>query len=348
MEWAVRPWASQQDLEHFYAATFELAKTYRFTPQQLAEWPESRLYEEHRADLASIDFRSPDRGLLLAETKSGAFLGVVWVATRGRGDAWDRCDRLPAWVYDIQVSPQYRRHGIGKALMLAAEDWAREHGHCEIGLHTIPQLQGAVTLYTSLGYQDDALVVGKTPRLTEHPEVPQGIEIVRWRQEMGGGMLTPMWELRGQVFGDLTAHDHIERQAEAKTALYPHFKPTLPVAEPGYITLVAQDMDRGKAYAGGLVARNLDGAWWILELGVVPLWRRRGIARALLQCLEGLSLSEGRSDLKAFHNVRCREVGALLASEGYGVTDYYMRKPVSPTPWRSSASYLPGRHYGDR
>lgn len=41
-----------------------------------------------------------------------------------------------AWVEDLAVSPQGRSTGIGKALLDAAKNWARDHGAVRLGLES--------------------------------------------------------------------------------------------------------------------------------------------------------------------------------------------------------------------
>jgi len=43
---------------------------------------------------------------------------------------------LRCWVEDLAVDPERRSEGIGKALMDAAKDWAREHGATHFELDT--------------------------------------------------------------------------------------------------------------------------------------------------------------------------------------------------------------------
>ena len=103
MDYRIRAWRNQADLNNFHATSFALAKVHTFTPDQLDTLTESELYARHCAELATIDFATPQRQLLIAETNDGSFAGVVWVATREQGDPWDRVDQLPAWVYDLEV-----------------------------------------------------------------------------------------------------------------------------------------------------------------------------------------------------------------------------------------------------
>jgi ribosomal protein S18 acetylase RimI-like enzyme len=62
-------------------------------------------------------------------------------------------DPLMAWVNDVEVDPQYRGRGYGRAAMLLAEREARARGMTSLGLNVHGQNTAARSLYTSLGYQ---------------------------------------------------------------------------------------------------------------------------------------------------------------------------------------------------
>ena len=57
----------------------------------------------------------------------------------------------------IMVAAGYRRRGVGRALMLAAEDWAREAGVRKLELHVLPGNEAAIALYESLGYRREGV-----------------------------------------------------------------------------------------------------------------------------------------------------------------------------------------------
>ena len=57
----------------------------------------------------------------------------------------------------LMVAKDHRREGIGRALMEAAEDWAREVGVRKLELHVFPYNEAAIALYETLGYEREGL-----------------------------------------------------------------------------------------------------------------------------------------------------------------------------------------------
>jgi GNAT superfamily N-acetyltransferase len=62
-----------------------------------------------------------------------------------------------AWVEEIMVQAEMRRHGVGESLMNAFEGWAKSRGSKLIGLAT----RRAAAFYTALGYDESAIFFRK-------------------------------------------------------------------------------------------------------------------------------------------------------------------------------------------
>ena len=57
----------------------------------------------------------------------------------------------------VMVARGHRRRGAGRALMHAAEAWARRAGVTKIELHVFPHNAPAIALYEGLGYEREGL-----------------------------------------------------------------------------------------------------------------------------------------------------------------------------------------------
>jgi aminoglycoside 6'-N-acetyltransferase len=100
-----------------------------------------------------------DEGLVAVA--DGRVVGMIelWLR-RPRDPDGARIARLGADL-GISVAPEWRGRGVGTALMLAGEAWAREHGVSQMVLDLSVANDGARRLYERLGYEIDALHMDK-------------------------------------------------------------------------------------------------------------------------------------------------------------------------------------------
>ncbi len=86
--------------------------------------------------------------MLMAETTKGESVGFLWLALeRNPGSGGG------AWIYDIEILPNHRGQGFGRALLKVAEAEAVAHGVDTIGLNVFGRNSVARNLYASAGYQ---------------------------------------------------------------------------------------------------------------------------------------------------------------------------------------------------
>ncbi len=89
--------------------------------------------------------------ILVAENEDLALLGFCQMYP-----SFCSVEAIPIYVlYDLYIAFERRRHGVGRALMLAAEARARENGMGRIDLATARSNAAAQALYESLGWRRD-------------------------------------------------------------------------------------------------------------------------------------------------------------------------------------------------
>jgi len=82
-------------------------------------------------------------------------VGYLWLAER------DSQGRQVLWIYDIQIEERFRRRGLGRTTMGLVEKQARERGLARVELNVFGGNEVARGLYRSLGYEENAVWMGK-------------------------------------------------------------------------------------------------------------------------------------------------------------------------------------------
>ena len=128
----------------------QIVGAYRSDPEQTLARARTQF-----AELLPSGLASPGVYLMVAVDADDAAVGVLWLAAR---------ESAPhtAYVYDVEVAEGRRGEGLGRAIMLAAEDLARAEGFTEMGLNVFGPNTVARRLYESLGYTVDSLNLSKT------------------------------------------------------------------------------------------------------------------------------------------------------------------------------------------
>jgi ribosomal protein S18 acetylase RimI-like enzyme len=119
-----------------------------------ADWPSENSF------LASVERLVDDPAteyLLGAPGKGDAAAGVVQL--RYRWSVWRASE--DCLLEDLFVAPDARRSGLGRALLHAAVERARERGSRRIELDTAQRNEAAMSLYRSFGFSDAAYGGGR-------------------------------------------------------------------------------------------------------------------------------------------------------------------------------------------
>lgn len=101
----------------------------------------------------------PQRAILIAESAQVA-VGAVEVRLYDTPSHPLMVQRRRAFVDDLVVAPAARRHGVGRALMEAAQRWARARGAEELVLTVWAGNTEAERFYARLGYRPLNTVLG--------------------------------------------------------------------------------------------------------------------------------------------------------------------------------------------
>lgn len=90
--------------------------------------------------------------ILLVAERNSEILGYIHMALQRDENHPCLHPRQYVKVRDLAVARKYQRSGAGRALMMAAEDWAKERGVNTIELNVWEFNRGAFAFYQKLGY----------------------------------------------------------------------------------------------------------------------------------------------------------------------------------------------------
>jgi GNAT superfamily N-acetyltransferase len=110
--------------------------------------------EESTARLLPQGLRTPGHHLFVA-LDGDEEVGHIWLKVS------DKAGVRRAFVYDVGVREDLRRQGYGRTTMQLAEQWCRDHGVTELGLHVFAYNVGARTLYEQLGFAETGRTMNK-------------------------------------------------------------------------------------------------------------------------------------------------------------------------------------------
>ena len=83
---------------------------------------------------------------LFRAVHDGVDVGWLWLGPPPSGGSG-------LYVFDVEVDEEHRGEGLGRAIMLAAEQVVRQSGHDRLGLNVFGWNHRAESLYRSLGYE---------------------------------------------------------------------------------------------------------------------------------------------------------------------------------------------------
>jgi aminoglycoside 6'-N-acetyltransferase I len=118
-------------------------------------WPNASC-DEHARELAAILEGTAALPIpfviLVAETGDGRLVGFLEGNLRSHADGCNPA-RPVGYIEGWYVADNYRRHGVGRSLLSAAEDWARSQGCVEMASDTWLDNETSQRAHEALGYE---------------------------------------------------------------------------------------------------------------------------------------------------------------------------------------------------
>jgi aminoglycoside 6'-N-acetyltransferase I len=113
--------------------------------------------EDHKAEMLDILDHAETQLVLVAEAEEGKLAGFLEASIRPFVEDCesDNVGYLEGWFID----PDYRRLGLGSALVTAAEEWARGHGATEMASDAEIGNEPSLSAHIKLGYEETSRLV---------------------------------------------------------------------------------------------------------------------------------------------------------------------------------------------
>jgi aminoglycoside 6'-N-acetyltransferase I len=141
----------------------------RATPEDKPEWLRMRqgLWPEAPLDYLSLDLdkllNNSDAGIFVASDSHGQLIGFIEAGLRDRAES---CETSPVgYIEAWYVDPHMRGQKLGRDLVHAAEQWAREKGCTEMASDTWLDNDASIAAHLKLGYYEVERLVHFVKRL---------------------------------------------------------------------------------------------------------------------------------------------------------------------------------------
>lgn len=124
----------------------------------LREYPEHPVYGRLRPDaelrahtVFAAQLESPNEAVYLAEIADGGPVGLLRCVESVSSPLLVP-DRY-CYLSSVYVKPEWRRQGVLRSMMDAAQAWARKRGLTEMRLHNVGSRESAAAAWDSLGFE---------------------------------------------------------------------------------------------------------------------------------------------------------------------------------------------------
>ncbi len=113
--------------------------------------------EEHLEEMRGIYHNPETQLVLVAELENGKIVGFLEASIRPFAEdcLTDRVGYLEGWF----VEPEFRKKGIGRALVEEAEEWARSHGCTEMASDSEVGNELSIIVHSRLGYTETSCLI---------------------------------------------------------------------------------------------------------------------------------------------------------------------------------------------
>jgi RimJ/RimL family protein N-acetyltransferase len=134
-----------------------LVREYATDKVAAGNWPAEGSLERSQTEMHELlpdGLATPGNWLWTIEDEAGRDVGDLWIGPHAS-------DREAVYIFDIEVRPEARGRGIGRAALDALDAWARDAGYPRIGLQVFGSNDVARRLYARAGYVETNVLMEK-------------------------------------------------------------------------------------------------------------------------------------------------------------------------------------------
>ena len=299
-----------------------------FAAQQVAAGlqPEAEAREAAQRGFAALlpdGLATPTHHVFRVVCPEGGTVGHLWVRVR------ELSSEVEGYVYDVELLPEARGRGLGRATMLAAEEVARTFGVTVMRLNVFGHNTAARRLYESLGYVVTSATMTKRLDGPDEEAAPGGPDL-RLRAMTAAELAEVRPRLQSELAANIVRSGTLPR-AEAVRKAAADLEHLLPEghATPGHLLWTGEVDGRPVGEVWLQLRDRSDGTHAFgFDLHVHPRLRGRGYGRALVRAAQREARERGVRSVALSVFGFSTTARRLYASDGFVVTAQTMAKQL--------------------
>jgi ribosomal protein S18 acetylase RimI-like enzyme len=318
---------TEEDLDFFFKLSYETLKTLRknMYDKLVEENPgksDEELQKLNRNEMEDyFDFSDSTSRVFIVKQEDSMRCGYLWMGLRNSRDPWDI--QKPQWIYDLVVVPEFQRNGLGKMLMMTAEEFSREL-NLNIGLFVHAENENARSLYDKIGYSVKTIPISKKLNQEIVDSDISSKFLVRTEQKTDDVRKSELDRFKKKVLFSLEAED-----TKIRGMYEDYFSNYIDNSE-NHVRLEAVTDDEtlvGSIWAG--VSGFSESVAQIYNLSIISESSNDEVGKALIQSVEKWAKDSGYSTLYILLHSQDDMSVKAFKSLGYSIPGFFMEKKLT-------------------
>jgi len=318
---------TEEDWDFFFKLSYETLKTLRKNMHEKLVEENPRKSDEELQKLSRkemedyFDFNDSTSRVFIVKQEEDMSCGYLWMGLRNSSDPWDV--HKPQWIYDIVVVPEFQRNGLGKMLMITAEDFSRELD-LNIGLFVHADNESALSLYKKIGYNVKTIPISKRLNQEIFDSKASSKFLIRNEQKIDDVRTFELEQFKRKVVFSLDVEDKIIKD------MYEDYFSNYTNDSKNHVRLEAVTEDEtlmGSIWVG--ISSFNETVAQIYNLSIISQRLKNELGIALIESAERWAKGSGYSTLYILlHSEDDMDI-EVFESLGYSVPGFFMEKKLT-------------------